>query len=36
MTSDDPRDEAPEDSIMDIITGLNKGYEAVIDRKQAI
>ena len=37
LTSDNPRDEAPEDIIMDIIIGLkNIGYEAVVDRKQAI
>ncbi|MBY0416067.1 MAG: hypothetical protein K2Q18_17985, partial [Bdellovibrionales bacterium] len=36
VTSDNPRDEAPEDIVMDIITGLTKSYEAVIDRKNAI
>lgn len=36
VTSDNPRDEAPEDIVMDIIVGLSSGYEAVIDRKKAI
>ena len=36
VTSDNPRDEAPEDIIMDIINGLSADYEAVIDRKKAI
>lgn len=36
VTSDNPRDEAPEDIIMDIIAGLTSGYEAVVDRKKAI
>ena len=36
VTSDNPRDEAPEDIVMDIITGITSGYEAVIDRKKAI
>ncbi|MBC7715147.1 MAG: UDP-N-acetylmuramoyl-L-alanyl-D-glutamate--2,6-diaminopimelate ligase [Rhizobacter sp.] len=36
ITSDNPRDEAPEDIVMDIIGGINSGYEAVIDRKKAI
>jgi UDP-N-acetylmuramoyl-L-alanyl-D-glutamate--2,6-diaminopimelate ligase len=36
VTSDNPRDEAPEDIVMDIINGLSSGYEAVIDRKKAI
>jgi UDP-N-acetylmuramoyl-L-alanyl-D-glutamate--2,6-diaminopimelate ligase len=36
VTSDNPRDEAPEDIVMDIINGITVGYEAVIDRKKAI
>lgn len=36
VTSDNPRDEAPEDIVMDIIGGITTGYEAVIDRKKAI
>lgn len=36
VTSDNPRDEAPEDIVMDVINGISKGYEAVIDRKKAI
>jgi UDP-N-acetylmuramoyl-L-alanyl-D-glutamate--2,6-diaminopimelate ligase len=36
VTSDNPRDEAPEDIVMDIIAGLTVSYEAVIDRKKAI
>ncbi len=36
VTSDNPRDEAPEDIIMDIINGLSGSYEAVVDRKKAI
>lgn len=36
VTSDNPRDEAPEDIVMDIISGLTVSYEAVIDRKNAI
>ena len=36
VTSDNPRDEAPEDIVMDIINGISGGYEAVIDRKKAI
>lgn len=36
VTSDNPRDEAPEDIILDIINGLNSSYEAMVDRKKAI
>lgn len=36
VTSDNPRDEAPEDIIMDIINGLGGSYEAMVDRKKAI
>lgn len=36
VTSDNPRDEAPEDIIIDILNGLTSGYEAVVDRKKAI
>ena len=36
VTSDNPRDEAPEDIVMDIIGGISSSYEAVIDRKKAI
>ena len=36
VTSDNPRDEAPEDIILDIINGITSSYEAVIDRKKAI
>jgi UDP-N-acetylmuramoyl-L-alanyl-D-glutamate--2,6-diaminopimelate ligase len=36
VTSDNPRDEAPEDIIMDTINGMTSGYEAVVDRKKAI
>lgn len=36
VTSDNPRDEAPEDIVMDIIAGITTGYEAVVDRKKAI
>lgn len=36
VTSDNPRDEAPEDIIIDIIGGIKTGYEAVVDRKKAI
>ncbi len=36
ITSDNPRDEAPEDIIIDIINGVKVSYEAVVDRKSAI
>jgi UDP-N-acetylmuramoyl-L-alanyl-D-glutamate--2,6-diaminopimelate ligase len=36
VTSDNPRDEAPEDIIVDIIPGITIGYEAMVDRKKAI
>lgn len=36
VTSDNPRDEAPEDIIMDIINGLSGSYEAMVDREKAI
>ncbi len=36
VTSDNPRDEAPEDIIVDIINGITTSYEAVVDRKKAI
>lgn len=36
VTSDNPRDEAPEDIVMDIISGITATYEAVVDRKKAI
>ncbi len=36
VTSDNPRDEAPEDIIMDIIAGIDGTYEALVDREKAI
>lgn len=36
VTSDNPRDEAPEDIIIDILAGIKVGYEAVVDRQTAI
>jgi UDP-N-acetylmuramoyl-L-alanyl-D-glutamate--2,6-diaminopimelate ligase len=36
ITSDNPRDEAPEDIIIDIIGGMTGSYEAVVDRTKAI
>lgn len=36
VTSDNPRDEAPEDIVIDIIAGIKSGYEAVVDREKAI
>jgi UDP-N-acetylmuramoyl-L-alanyl-D-glutamate--2,6-diaminopimelate ligase len=36
VTSDNPRDENPEDIILDIVPGITKSYEAMVDRKNAI
>lgn len=36
VTSDNPRDEAPEDIIVDIVPGISIDYEAMVDRKKAI
>lgn len=36
ITSDNPREEAPEDIIVDIIPGISGSYEAMVDRKKAI
>jgi len=36
ITSDNPRNEAPEDIILDIIKDATFGYEAIVDRKKAI
>lgn len=36
VTSDNPRDEAPEDIIIDILAGIKENYEAVVDREKAI
>lgn len=36
ITSDNPRNEAPEDIILDIIKNASFGYEAIVDRKKAI
>ena len=36
VTSDNPRDEAPEDIIVDVIAGIEGDYEAIVDRKKAI
>lgn len=36
VTSDNPRDEAAEDIIIDILAGIKGGYEAVVDRQKAI
>lgn len=36
ITSDNPRNEAPEDIILDIIKNATFGYEAIVDRKKAI
>jgi UDP-N-acetylmuramoyl-L-alanyl-D-glutamate--2,6-diaminopimelate ligase len=36
VTSDNPRDENPEDIILDIIPGITINYEAMTDRKNAI
>ena len=36
ITSDNPRNEAPEDIIVDIIGGIKTGYDAMVDRKAAI
>ena len=36
ITSDNPRDEAPEDIIVNIIAGVTGSYEAMVDRAKAI
>lgn len=36
VTSDNPRDEAAEDIIGDIVLGVEKNYEVFVDRKKAI
>ncbi len=36
VTSDNPRDESPEDIIIEILAGIKESYEAVVDRKKAI
>jgi UDP-N-acetylmuramoyl-L-alanyl-D-glutamate--2,6-diaminopimelate ligase len=36
VTSDNPREEAPEDIIVDVIAGIEGDYEAIVDRKKAI
>lgn len=36
VTSDNPRDEMPEDIIIDVLAGIKVSYEAVVDRKKAI
>jgi UDP-N-acetylmuramoyl-L-alanyl-D-glutamate--2,6-diaminopimelate ligase len=36
ITSDNPRDEAPEDIILNVISGVSGSYEAMVDRKKAI
>lgn len=36
VTSDNPRDEAPEDIIIEILAGIKTSFEAVVDREKAI
>ena len=36
VTSDNPRDEEPEDIIIEILAGIKENYEAVVDREKAI